>query len=144
MSHTLNPSNGFVPLVDPPATPTSVGSQSETCISSRLMVPGFATSGPVTKATPLTPPSQRDHFLPRRGQLLPPASVWPPLSRNYYCCYFFYITLHITTLNMGYYLCLLLTCISCMHCVLLIRCVVCISKLGIHICISVHHCVYTC
>lgn len=77
---TLKPSSGLVPWVLPPARATSVGSQSETCTSSRLTLPGRCSSGLATKATPRTPPSHSDHFLPRSGQLLPPANVWPPLS----------------------------------------------------------------
>ncbi|TNN37436.1 hypothetical protein EYF80_052399 [Liparis tanakae] len=38
-------------------------------------VPGLLSSGLATKPTPRIPPSHRDHFLPRRGQLLPPLSV---------------------------------------------------------------------
>lgn len=78
--HMSNPSSGFVPLVLPPARPTRVGSQSEMWMSSRLTVPGCFSSGLATNPTPRIPPSHRDHFLPRRGQLLPPYSVWPPLS----------------------------------------------------------------
>lgn len=78
--HTLNPSRGFVPLVLPPAKPTSVGSQSEMWMSSWLTVPGCIRSGLATNPTPRTPPSHREFFLPRSGQLLPPYIVWPPLS----------------------------------------------------------------
>lgn len=73
--HMSNPSSGFVPLVLPPARPTRVGSQSEMWMSSRLTVPGCFSSGLATNPTPRIPPSHRDHFLPRRGQLLPPCSV---------------------------------------------------------------------
>ncbi len=75
MFHMLNPSSGFVPLVVPPATATRVGSQSETCMSSRLTVPGRSSSGLATNPTPLTPPSHSVFFLPRSGQLLPPYIV---------------------------------------------------------------------
>lgn len=78
--HTLNPSSGLVPLVLPPARPTRVGSQSEMWMSSWLTVPGCFSSGLATNPTPRIPPSHRDHFLPRSGQLLPPLIVWPPLS----------------------------------------------------------------
>lgn len=70
--HTLKPSSGLVPLVLPPARPTNVGSQSEMWMSSRLTVPGCSSRGLATNPTPRTPPSHSDHFLPRRGQLLPP------------------------------------------------------------------------
>jgi len=83
VSHTLKPSRGLVPLVDAPARPTIVGSQSETWMSPRLTLPGCSIIGPVTKPTPLTPPSQSVHFLPRRGQLFPPVRVWPPLSAQH-------------------------------------------------------------
>lgn len=78
--HMLNPSRGLVPLVLPPANLTSVGSQSEMCMSSLLTVPGFSNNGLLTNPTPRMPPSHSVHFLPLRGQLLPPALVWPPLS----------------------------------------------------------------
>lgn len=80
--HTSKPSSGFVPVVFPPARPTSVGSQSEMWMSSRFTVPGCFSNGLATNPTPRTPPSHSDHFLPRRGQLLPPDSVWPPLSET--------------------------------------------------------------
>ena len=35
---------------------------------------------PETKAGTLVPPSHRVFLLPLRGKLLPPLSVWPPLS----------------------------------------------------------------
>lgn len=76
----LNPSNGFVVLMVPPARPTSVGSQSEMWISSLQVVPVCFRSGLATNPIPLTPPSHSVAFLPRRGQLLPPQRVWPPLS----------------------------------------------------------------
>lgn len=80
--HTSKPSSGFVPVVLPPARPTSVGSQSEMWMSSRFTVLGCSSNGLATNPTPRTPPSHSDHFLPRRGQLLPPDSVWPPLSET--------------------------------------------------------------
>lgn len=77
---TSKPSKGLVPLVCPPARCTSVGSQSEIWMSSWLSTPFCFSKGLATKPTPLTPPSQRVHFLPLRGQLFPPAKVCPPLS----------------------------------------------------------------
>ena len=82
-SHALNPSRGLVPSRFPPAMPaTMVGSQSLTCMRSRLMVP-LTVSGrrglwmnPVTRI----PPSHSVDLFPLRGQLLPPVSVAPPLS----------------------------------------------------------------
>lgn len=80
--HTSKPSRGLVPLVLPPARFTSVGSQSEMWMSSRLFTPFCFSKGLATKPTPRTPPSHRDHFLPRSGQLLPPDRVCPPLSET--------------------------------------------------------------
>ena len=85
VSHTLNPSRGLVPSRFPPAMPvTMVGSQSLTCMRSRLMVP-LTVSGrrglwmnPVTR----TPPSQSVVLFPLRGQLLPLNFVAPPLSKK--------------------------------------------------------------
>ena len=82
-SQALNPSRGLVPSRFPPAMPaTMVGSQSLTCMRSRLIVP-FTVSGrrglwmnPVTRI----PPSHSVVLLPLSGQLLPPVSVAPPLS----------------------------------------------------------------
>lgn len=79
---TSKPSKGLVPLVCPPARCTSVGSQSEIWMSSWLSTPFCFSKGLATKPTPLTPPSQRVHFLPLSGQLFPPAKVCPPLSEK--------------------------------------------------------------
>ena len=79
---TSKPSRGLVPFVLPPASFTKVGSQSEMWMSSRVFTPFRFSKGLATKPTPRTPPSHRLHFLPRRGQLLPPAKVCPPLSET--------------------------------------------------------------
>lgn len=79
---TSKPSKGLVPLVCPPARCTRVGSQSEIWMSSWLSTPVCFSKGLATKPTPLTPPSQRVHFLPLSGQLFPPAKVCPPLSEK--------------------------------------------------------------
>lgn len=78
----LKPSRGLVPLVLPPARSTSVGSQSEMCMSSRLFTPFCFSKGLATKPVPRMPPSHRVPFLPRSGQLLPPDLVCPPLSET--------------------------------------------------------------
>lgn len=80
--HTSKPSRGLVLLVLPPARFTSVGSQSEMWMSSRLFTPFCFSKGLATKLTPRMPPSHRVHFLPRSGQLLPPDRVCPPLSET--------------------------------------------------------------
>lgn len=80
--HTSKPSRGLVPAVLPPASFTKVGSQSEMWMSSRVFTPFRFSKGLATKPTARTPPSHRLHFLPRRGQLLPPAKVCPPLSET--------------------------------------------------------------
>ena len=80
--HTSKPSSGLVPAVLPPASFTKVGSQSEMWMSSRVFTPFRFSKGLATKPTARTPPSHRLHFLPRRGQLLPPAKVCPPLSET--------------------------------------------------------------
>ena len=63
-----------------PANLISVGYQSVEWSSSLLFTPFCCSVFPCTKATPLTPPSQRVFFWPRSGQLNPPDPGSPPLS----------------------------------------------------------------
>lgn len=80
----LYPSS-FVSLSVHPATPSiRVGYQSLMSINSRLTVPFILSerSGLVTKPTARTPPSHKVVLDPRRGQLLAPWSMLPPLSEE--------------------------------------------------------------
>ena len=79
VSQTLWPSS-VVPFVEPPATCSSVGNQSETWMSSRDVTPFLDRRGLCTKPTPRIPPSHNVFLPPRNGQLLAPREVWPPLS----------------------------------------------------------------
>ena len=63
-----------------PARLTRVGYQSVIWKSSLHLTPVFWSILPWTRPTPLTPPSQRLPFCPRRGQLYPPWVGSPPLS----------------------------------------------------------------
>lgn len=79
--HTLYPSR-LRPVVLAPAKYMSVGNQSDTCISSCVVVRFFSNRGLLTNPTPRMPPSHNDPFHPLRGQLFPPSNTWPPLSVN--------------------------------------------------------------
>ena len=79
VSHMSKPSS-IIPLMLALPTRANVGSQSETCISSRLTALSIGNTGPVMNARPLTPPSQVVPFPPLKGQLLPPKTGFPPLS----------------------------------------------------------------
>ena len=77
-SHTLYPSKCLFLSVEPPASPTIVGSQSVMWTSLWLTVPradaGSSGLPPVTKPGTLTPPSYSWVLKPRRGNEVPP---WP-------------------------------------------------------------------
>ena len=63
-----------------PAAERMVGSQSVTWMRAEEEEPGELSMLPWMKAAPLVPPSHSVALLPRRGKLLPPLSVCPPLS----------------------------------------------------------------